>query len=226
MIVWIARAEPGASETAARLLTLGHTALVDPVLTVRAVTDHIAFDGMGAIAFTSRNGVDAFARLSTARDLPVFAVGDATADAARAVGFGDVRSAEGDVEALARLIGETHDPAKGAVLCIGPTEPSADLGRLLGPYKLNAASLAVYETGAAQPTQALARLAEIGTVLVHSPKAAQCLAELLDPASTRHLAFACISAKAAAPLLAAGYEKVAHALFPDEAALLKLIDDR
>ncbi|WP_415491802.1 uroporphyrinogen-III synthase, partial [Brevundimonas diminuta] len=41
---------------------------------------------------------------------PVFAVGDATAEAARAAGFADVRSAAGDIHALARLIAAEAPP--------------------------------------------------------------------------------------------------------------------
>ena len=42
--------------------------------------------GVAALAFTSINGVSAFAELSDRRDLPTFCVGDATADAARELG--------------------------------------------------------------------------------------------------------------------------------------------
>ena len=225
-LVWITRTRPAAEETAAKVAALGSAAIVDPVLEARPTTDAIAFDGMGAVAFTSRNGVESFARLSEVRDLPAYAVGDATADAASAVGFATVRSAAGDVQGLARLIGETHDPASGAVLWVAPAEPAEDLGKLLAPYRLNVAALSVYETVSAHPGKALARLADIDAVLVHSPKAARRLVELLDPAARRRLSFLCISERTARPLREAVCEKVLVARFPDEAALLKLLADR
>src|SRR3569833_1686081 len=97
-LVWITRTRPAAEETAATAAASGSAAPAAPVLEARPTTDAIAFDGMGAVAFTSRNGVESFARLSEVRDLPAYAVGDATADAASAVGFATVRSAAGDVQ--------------------------------------------------------------------------------------------------------------------------------
>jgi uroporphyrinogen-III synthase len=60
-----------------------------------------AFD---ALAFTSANGVRAFARLSERRDVPVFCVGGRTTEAARDAGFANAVSADGDVAALIDLI--------------------------------------------------------------------------------------------------------------------------
>jgi uroporphyrinogen-III synthase len=57
--------------------------------------------GVGALAFTSVNGVEAFAARSAWRETRVFAVGAATAAAARAAGFADIVSSEGGVTALA-----------------------------------------------------------------------------------------------------------------------------
>lgn len=222
-MIWITRTRPAAEDTAAKVAAMGHLALVDPVLEVRPITDAIAFDGMGAVAFTSRNAVEAFARLSDRRDLTVYAVGDATAEAARREAFLDVRSASGDVQALARLIGESHDPASGAVLWIAPAEPAEDLGRLLAAYRLNTATFSVYETAPASAAEALAQIARIDTALVHSPKAARRLVELLAPEDRARMTFACISEKAARPLVEADCEKVLVARFPDEAALLKLL---
>jgi uroporphyrinogen-III synthase len=70
---------------------------------------------VAALAFTSVNGVEAFARLSAERRSPVFAVGDRTARAAREAGFADVVSADGDVEALAALIAGRRGGRRGAV---------------------------------------------------------------------------------------------------------------
>ena len=59
---------------------------------------------MTSLVFTSANGVAAFAALTPDRALPVFTVGDATAEAARAAGFAAVRSAGGDIGMLAALL--------------------------------------------------------------------------------------------------------------------------
>jgi uroporphyrinogen-III synthase len=80
--VWITRAQPGAEATARRVQALGFTALVDPLLAIRDLTPTVDLTGVAALAFTSANGVEAFAKLTSVRDLPVFAVGEATAKAA------------------------------------------------------------------------------------------------------------------------------------------------
>ncbi|PXA92809.1 uroporphyrinogen-III synthase, partial [Caulobacter sp. D5] len=95
--VWITRARPGAEATAARLSALGFTPLIDPLLEVRDLPWTANLAGVGALAFTSRNGVAAFARISGERGLPVFAVGDATAEVAAEAGFTRIESAQGDV---------------------------------------------------------------------------------------------------------------------------------
>ncbi|HEY3814434.1 MAG TPA: uroporphyrinogen-III synthase [Caulobacteraceae bacterium] len=213
MRVWVTRTQPGADATAARLRDLGHQPIVSPVLEVRRLKTTIDLDGVDALAFTSRNGVEAFSVLTNdGRALPVFAVGQATADAARACGFANVRSANGDVEALAALIASERP---GVVLHPTAREPAGELG---------VRSVAVYETVPVEPTDALARLKSIDAVLVHSPLAARRLAALVAPAQASPQ-FLCISQAAAAPLRAAGHEKVRSAPFPDEAALLKLLDE-
>ena len=60
--IWITRAEPGAEATAARVRERGHTPLVAPLLAVRMVEDpQIDLSGVRALAFTSANGLRAFA---------------------------------------------------------------------------------------------------------------------------------------------------------------------
>nr|WP_222934348.1 uroporphyrinogen-III synthase [Caulobacter sp. 17J80-11] len=222
MRVWVTRARPGADETAQRLTALGHDPLVVPVLAVRELEPQIELSGVAALAFTSRNGVAAFARLNPERALPVFTVGDATAQAAREAGFGDVRSAHGDVNALAALLAEEVPALNGAVLHAGAREPAGDLPGLLAG-RVNLRTVALYETAAADPADALARLDTLDAVLVHSPKAGRRLAAVLDPDAAGHLSFACISPAAAEPLAEGGFKKLHAARFPDEGHLLKLL---
>jgi uroporphyrinogen-III synthase len=97
------------------------------VLEVRALAPVIALAGVHALAFTSANAVRAFAGLEARRDLPVFAVGGATAEAARAAGFGAVEDAAGDVQALAdHLIARRP----GRILHPAAAEPDAALAGL------------------------------------------------------------------------------------------------
>jgi uroporphyrinogen-III synthase len=222
MRVWVTRAMPGAERTARRLAALGHSALTAPLLEVRALTPLVDLNGVAALAFTSANGVAGFGALEPSRTLPVFAVGEATAKAALDAGFAEVCSADGDVAALAALIGERR-PA-GLVLHPSAAQPAGDLVALLLASGAPARNLAVYEAVVAPPTtQTLAALAATDAVLVHSPRAAQVLAGV---AAARHLLALCISPAAAEPLRVAGQPRVATAAFPNEAALLDLLAEQ
>lgn len=213
MRVWVTRAEPGASRTAERLRALGHEPVVEPVLEVRPLEADLDLHGIAAFAFSSINGVEAFAARSSERDLPVFAVGDATAEAARAAGFGRVASAAGDVVALGELIGREL-PHGSVVLHPGAREPAGDLAAAVGPG-VTVRAVAVYETIARK-----AAPSTVDAVLVHSPKAGRELIALDVPGEP---AWLCISEAAAAPLREAGRAPIRVAPEPNEAALLHLL---
>ncbi|ALL14918.1 uroporphyrinogen-III synthase [Caulobacter henricii] len=223
--VWITRARPGAEATAGRVEALGYAPLIDPLLEIRSLAPAVTLDGIAALAFTSVNGVEAFARLSPARTLPVFAVGEATAASARAAGFAPVSSADGDVAALAALIEKVRP---GPVLAVGALEPAADLPALLARAGLQARALAVYaaiDRLPAAPT--LARLPDLKAVLLQSPRAARGLAAILEQHPAPTLRALCLSPAVAEPLAAATRSghlgSVALAPRPRESALLDLL---
>jgi uroporphyrinogen-III synthase len=224
--IWITRARPGADETARRLRDLGHDPLVHPLLTVCELSVPAPdLAGVGALAFTSANGVRAFTRLSAARDLPVFAVGEATARAARAAGFAHAEAMGGDVSGLAREIAARRADISGTVLHPGPVEAAGDLVGELLALGVPATGAALYETVAA-PVDArlIAALPELDAVLIHSPKAARILAAVLSEHPTPSLRLLAISPAALAPLEKVAAAQRAVAALPLEAELINLID--
>src|SRR4051812_16935975 len=96
--------------------------------------DNVAIDltNVQAVLFTSANGVRAFAAAERRRDIPAFAVGEATAAAARLAGFTTVDTAGGDVAALADLVRERLTPARGALLHAAGSAVAGDLSGVLG----------------------------------------------------------------------------------------------
>ncbi|MBI2262555.1 MAG: uroporphyrinogen-III synthase [Caulobacterales bacterium] len=216
--VWVTRAEPGASRTAARLEVLGFEPVVAPLLAIHPLPrPGPDLTGVAALAFTSRNGVAAFAALSDDRALPVFTVGDATAEAARAAGFVRVRSAAGAIDDLVRLL-SAEAPAGGLVLAPGALEPAGDLPALLSG-RVEVRALPVYKavgTGAAAP-------AAFDAVLVHSPRGGRALAALLTVGGAVGRAAVAISEAAAAPLAAVAGLDIRVAAHPDEAALFEAL---
>jgi len=211
--VWITRAEPGASRTAERLRVLGFEPIVRPLLAIRYLSPALDLDGIDAIAFTSRNGVEAFAALTPARGLPVLTVGDATAEAARQAGFERVTSARGDVDALAALIGDVLPP--GAMIGhVAAAITAGDLVSAVGP-DIAVRTIVAYEameTGATAPE-------EFDAVLIHSPRAARALASgIASDVAARSLAVA-ISRAAAEPLIDLGFRAIRIADRPNDAAI-------
>ncbi len=110
----VTRPEPGASVTAARLQAEGWRPVVAPFLAVRSVCVPLPHPAqVQAVVAASGNAV---ALPGAYHGLPLLAVGNATAARARAAGFRQVRSADGDAAALTELAVRTLDPAHGPLL--------------------------------------------------------------------------------------------------------------
>lgn len=223
--IWITRAQPAAEATAERVREMGHEAIVAPLIDLRPVEAQIDLSGVAALAFTSANGVRAFAQAEARRDLAVFAVGGATAAAAKAAGFKGVLASDGDVAALAARIAARKRELKGVVLHPGAAEPAGDLCGALSEAGIEARPLVLYEAVDVLPDEAFAaQLATVDAVLLHSPRAAAALAAFLKTHPVPTLRALCLSAAIAAPLAKTRLRQLACAPFPIEAGLLNLID--
>lgn len=218
--IWITRTSPDAAETGERLERLGYTAVVAPALELEPLPARINFAGVGALVFTSRNGVR-LAKVPAGLRGPVFTVGDRTADAARAAGHRDVRSASGDVQALARLILRELDAFDGVALHLGALAPAGDLAAQLQASGVPFRHAALYRTRWA-PGPELARVLSgpLDGLLIHSPEAARRLAALGDVSLPRTMRAICISEAAKRALAPLGLRRVAVAAQPTEAAML------
>ena len=116
--------------TAAALRARGHAVVVAPLMRIEAIADaQIGAGPWAAILITSANAAHAIAaheRLQELRDVPVFAVGERSAQAMRAAGFADVTSADGSVRDLARLVAARMTP-RASLLYLAGEERSGDL---------------------------------------------------------------------------------------------------
>ena len=228
--IWVTRAQPGADATAARLRLAGHAPLVESLLVVSPLSSPTPpGDDVAALAFTSTNAVTAFAASRAERGWPVFTVGAATAEAARAAGFTDVCSAEGDVAALAALIAAR--PPGGAVLHPCARETAGDLQGELEALGVRLQTWPIYQTRAVEqmPSRAGEALQgrALSDVLVHSPKAAQALAALLIGRPSGELAtvrLLGLSQACLEPLRLLPFASRTAAAAPNEAALFALLE--
>jgi uroporphyrinogen-III synthase len=223
--VWITRAEPGATATAERVRALGHVPLVAPLLVVEP-EGPVAIDlsGVAAFAFTSANGVRAFTARSPERALPVYAVGSATAEAARAVGFTSVTHFDGDVGDLADGLVAHAAQIHGVVLHPGAAEPAGDLAGAAAKHGVTVRRLALYRTVApALGADHLAALAEADVALVHSPRGGAVLAGALRSHPRVDLKVLAISEAALTPLDDLPLAARTAAVRPRESDLLALL---
>lgn len=230
-VVWITRTQ--GEDTAKAVTALGHEALLAPILAARPIDAdlNLTYD---ALIFTSRNGVSAFARLSRQRNLRAWCVGDATADEARAHGFGHVVSAGGDAPALFEKL-KAEAPRTMRFLYAAPREPSAPLAAWMWAEGFTVHQTAVYETVAITPAVPDDDLHRITHILIHSARGGRALASYLV---SRKFAFTnswfiCISEKAWQGFTDAieAQDKdlltgvsVRISPLPDEPSMLKLID--
>jgi len=172
---------------AALLQAQGHTSLIDPMLEVKPLAvEPPPLEGVTGLLFTSANGVRTFAAKSDRRDIAAYAVGDRTATAARDAGFARVESAEGDVEALARLVETLRKPEDGALLHVSGAVRAGNLGGVLSAKGYTVQHAALYEAVAATEFTAETRAAlEAGAldgVLLFSPRTAKHFVALVQGA--------------------------------------------
>jgi uroporphyrinogen-III synthase len=177
---------------------------------------------------TSANGARALAnhpRQGELLALPVLTVGRSSADAARASGFVDVTSAEGDAGDLARLAAQRFAGAREPLLYLAGADRS---GEMAVPG-LNIHTVVVYRAAHAErlppAAQAALQQSRIDGVLHFSRRSAEsyvaCSHTLIGTAlQPMHY---CLSARAAEPLRRAGASRITLATHPDEASLMALV---
>jgi uroporphyrinogen-III synthase len=210
-MILVLRPEPGAGETVQRLRKLGLESIAAPLFVVEPVAwqppDAAKFDALLVTSASAiRHGGDGLRQL---RVLPVHAVGDATAAAARDAGFDIASSGDGGVD---RLLGSIDQQLRLLHLCgLDRREP------LEARQQITA--IPVYRAKAVrQPDLATAKAR---VALVHSPRAAQRFADLIPVPNRGSIVIAAIS-DAAAQAAGEGWKAIEAAAEPAEEALLAL----
>jgi uroporphyrinogen-III synthase len=206
--VLVLRPEPGATATAGRARQHGLDAVAMPLFEIEPVEwqapDPAGFD---ALLLTSANAVRQGGEgLKSLLGLPVYAVGEATARAAREAGFHIAGMGSGGAETLLRSL-------------------DADLNLLhpcgehrLGPAEAEQAITPVVVYRSRERGGALI-IPEDCIALIHSPRAGRVFAGLVRDRS--RIAIAAIS-PLAAEAVGGGWQSVDHAEAPTDDALLVL----
>ena len=235
MRVLVTRPREDAESLVAALETRGHAVMLEPLLTIRpreGVDWPAGHEAAQALLVTSANGARAFARLDARRDLPVLAVGDASARVARELGFSQVRSAAGNVDDLAALVRDRLDPAAGPLLHPAAGKPAGDLQGALATAAFTVLRAVLYD---AQPAEALSAACTsalndglIDVVTFFSPRTAAAFASLVTAADLsqdcRKVTALCLSEAVAAQISGLSWRQIVVAARPEQDALLEKLD--
>ncbi len=219
MKLLILRPRPGADESAGRAVAKGLEPVVAPLFTIWPLDwEAPDADGIEAVLMTSANGArHAGEQVRAFTTLPCYAVGEASAEAARAAGFRDVRPGRSDGAAtIARMAADGI--ARALHLCgrdhIEVAHPQVALIRRL-----------VYAAEAvdALPPPALQAIEDGAVAMLHSPRAGRLFASLADEAGLERerIRLAAIS-EAAAEAAGSGWKNMVIAAAPSDHALLEV----
>lgn len=235
MRLLVTRPDEDAEPLAALLAGLGHEAVIAPLLTIRILADAALPDERWqAILITSANGVRALTARRAAAALagvPVLAVGEASASAARAAGFMQVEAAGGDVISLARLAMQRLSPGGGPLLHVAGSVVAGDLKGDLEWRGFSVARVALYDAVAASelPETAASALKakRIDGALFYSPRTARSFAALVRSAKVEAMLAGvtayCLSEAVADQLAGLPFAAIRVAAAPDQQSLLALL---
>ena len=229
MRVLVTRPQPDADAFAVLLSERGFEAEICPMMEVVFHQKPVDLTDIGALAFTSANGVRAFAQNSTNRDLPVYAVGEATAAEAHQSAFSKVQIADGDVESLASLIAARHHGKTGLVLHVAGAIQAGDLAGALATAAVEARRSVLYETRerSSLPTGLLDGAAPPQWATFFSPRTARCFVRLVKAAglerATEKMKVACLSPAVAEALEEIPWAGVEIAEIRNAAAIVALL---
>lgn len=228
----VTRPDPDASDTAARLGALGIEGVACPLLLHETLGGSLPEPGgFAAIALTSANALRALDErkvLERYRGLPVYAVGDRTAAAARRYGFSRVESAHGGFADLAEKL--AHTTMGGPILYFAARDLAGDLAKSLAPYGRMVITAAVYAMNpvAELPDDIVGGL-QTGTIaaaLFYSRRTAATFVALtegrLDRQARTRVGALCLSEAVAEPLVDAHFVRIGLADHASEEAMMGL----
>jgi uroporphyrinogen-III synthase len=232
--VLVTRPEPGASATAEALIGAGFEPVIASLTEIvpLPVDPDIDIGAPAVVAVTSANAVRHAPErlLHRIADMLVLAVGEATAQAATAIGCRNVVSGPGDASGLARLV-LGRLPAGSTVLYLCGKLRRPDFETALAAGGVTVSALEIYDTRPVDPGSIIPRAEAAGepllAVLLHSAEAAKALAQIIQHPEVAHL-FAeavavAISDRAAAPLRGAFGTRVRVAAEPTDAAMVSVL---
>ena len=240
MAVLVTRPHPDDETTAASLRARGFDVLRAPMLRFEPVAVHEDMNARySAVIVTSANalrGIEPHLKGHRMVELPLFAVGDHTAAAARRAGFTHVVSANGDAPNLRDLVLASLRAKElkkaSTLLYLAGAEISRDLASELEESGFRVVTQTTYRMIAVKslPRETCDAFAanQVEAVLHYSQRSARAFLDAARAAGVEISALAipqcCISATVASVVRDAGATQVVVAATPDENALFEALE--
>ena len=224
-ICLITRTQPGAQVTAAGVSALGYEPIIVPAAIITPTHAAIDVVGVQALLMTSAAAARCAKVDSQIVTLPVYAVGDATAQAATEAGFVNVISAGGDGATLAVLAADRMKTVAGALLHIRGQEVAGDVTGMLDACGFETRAVEVYSTQDDPDFRQQIRhyiVTLSGIVLFHSPAGTRRFCLAMNDAGNALSKWRAIGLSQACLLPAQnmGFASLIAASQPDEKALM------
>ncbi len=225
----ITRPEDDARLFAKEVEAIGFAPVFEPLLRIEPLQAPPLPDVVvQAVLFTSANGVRAFINAYGCLDCPAYAVGDATARAARDAGFAPVQSAGGDADVLAGLVQAELEPSVGLLIHAAGESVAGNLQGVLNDAGYSVTRIPLYRAKKARSlTSSLAARLNNGVIdhaAFFSPRTAAAFVRLAQSAGIgdkmRTIAATALSANVAVELRVLSWRSIDIASEPTQKALL------
>ncbi len=232
--IWLTRPQEDSLALATLLKQHGIESIVAPLMQIEHCSPNTNEVTADALLLTSRHAAHALAQLPPHyKELPVFCVGSATAQAARAADFLAITEGESDVLALLPRMVESL-PVDSQILYLAGEETRVDVATLLAAQQRYVTKVIAYKADAvtelsAPLREALAAQRVTGAVFF-SPRSAALAAERLNEhglaAMASNMEAYCLSLAVAETAGTLGWKRLHACAIPTQQAMVDLIVSR
>lgn len=233
MRLLITRPLPDVLATAARVRSLGHETLVQPLLTIVFAPPPNDLPEPAALLVTSRNAIRAiqtWPHIAQWQRTPMFVTGGATARDAAAAGFANVREGGGDATSLGQAIRAAFPPRVGPLLYPAARDQAGGLAEAMTAAGYDVRAVEAYRAEMAvafdRPVREALAGGRVDGVLLYSRRTAEAFRVLATAARLgahlRRPVYYALSEQAAVALKDIGAD-VRWPVQPEEDSLLALI---
>lgn len=230
--VLVTRPEPDNLDTCARLEALNLFTVAEPLMVRQNLDTGLPNpNGFGAMVLTSANALRALkerGELQKYIDLPVFSVGEKTAQAAKNAGFRNIQTANGDAASLIDLLKQQE--FKNSLFYPSAKTISVDIAAALAPSGVLVITSPVYKMSAvntlSDETVQNLQAGNINAIMFYSRRTAQIFCDVMTAKLSNDrraaLTMMCLSENVAMPLLGAKFPRIALSDYPSEEGMMAL----